>query len=440
MKTYQHVQFESLHFYRSKFKVAALVLFIIAGIYGLQNGYTLFQNQHTQIASIEKKDKEKIKEVTGWFDSGKKGPEDKDWIDITTPYWANTNAPITVKKMPSALMPFNTGQTEQYGYSKPVNYWSTSFDSDLSAEIANPERLSIGTLDFSFVIIYLLPILIIILLFNIGGLEKDLNFFNLIRIQDGGRNNWLMSRYLFYFLLILVILVLLILPYAIISGAITQNFSSFVAVVALVILYTLLWFILFYFISKKSKGSADQSIKMVAVWVLFCVLLPGFFHQALALKYPASYMVDFLDANRDKTYEIYDLPKDSVIKNIYKRCPQIVQTKGAKDTIPNDEMISAASGFFINDLMKSASQEVENRNQEKNRFIQNSYWLNPVGYFQNRLNGICDNDYYAYQNYRKEIQLNIDKKVNEILLDAWNKEKINKKKYLEYLNPTRTKG
>ena len=71
-------------------------------------------------------------------------------------------------------MVFSLGQSEQYGYYKRVTNWSTTFDSDLAEEIANPERLAIGTLDFNFVFIYLSPILLIILLFNIGGLEKDL--------------------------------------------------------------------------------------------------------------------------------------------------------------------------------------------------------------------------------------------------------------------------
>ena len=79
------------------------------------------------------------------------------------------------------MMVFSLGQSEQYGYYKRVTNWSTIFDSDLAEEIANPERMAIGTLDLNFVLIYLTPILIIILLFNIGGLERAVggikNFF-----------------------------------------------------------------------------------------------------------------------------------------------------------------------------------------------------------------------------------------------------------------------
>ena len=50
------------------------------------------------------------------------------------------------------------GQSEQYGYYKRVTNWSTTYDSDLAEEIANPERLAIVSLDFNFVFTYLSPI------------------------------------------------------------------------------------------------------------------------------------------------------------------------------------------------------------------------------------------------------------------------------------------
>ena len=70
------------------------------------------------------------------------------------------------------MMVFTIGQSEQYGYTKELQT-EFYFDSDLAEEIANPERLALGTLDFNFVFIYLCPILIIVL-FNVGGMEKDL--------------------------------------------------------------------------------------------------------------------------------------------------------------------------------------------------------------------------------------------------------------------------
>ena len=64
-------------------------------------------------------------------------------------------------------------------------------------EIANPERLVNGNIDFSFMIIFLLPVLLIILTYNINGLEKDLNFDKLIAIQSGSSRKWTLTGFSF---------------------------------------------------------------------------------------------------------------------------------------------------------------------------------------------------------------------------------------------------
>ena len=43
-------------------------------------------------------------------------------------------------------------------------------------------------------------------------------------------------------------------------------------------------------------------------------------------------------------------------------------------------------------------------------------------------------DYYAHKGYRDKIQSIIDKKVDFILLDTWNKIEVDKQKYIHYLN------
>ena len=49
----------------------------------------------------------------------------------TIPYWALWNTPSYAYKIPSSMMVFSVGQSEQYGYYKKVTNWSSTFDSDL---------------------------------------------------------------------------------------------------------------------------------------------------------------------------------------------------------------------------------------------------------------------------------------------------------------------
>ena len=54
-------------------------------------------------------------------------------------------------------------------------------------------------------------------------------------------------------------------------------------------------------------------------------------------------------------------------------------------------------------------------------------------YFQNKINEISRTDYYAYRRYRENIQNTIDKKIEFILRDTWNREEVDKERYIRYL-------
>ena len=60
------------------------------------------------------------------------------------------------------------------------------------------ERLGNGNIDFSFLVIFCLPLLLIIMTYDIGGLEKDERFERLIDIQFGSWLRWLAIRFAFY--------------------------------------------------------------------------------------------------------------------------------------------------------------------------------------------------------------------------------------------------
>ena len=64
----QIFQYEFLHFIRSPFKVATLLLFLFAIIYGCHNGYVLYKTQIEQIRSIEYENKQSISNMILQYD------------------------------------------------------------------------------------------------------------------------------------------------------------------------------------------------------------------------------------------------------------------------------------------------------------------------------------------------------------------------------------
>ena len=434
MKNYIRVtQTELIHLLRSPFKTISILLFVIAIIFGSQNGYQLFKTHNKQIVSIISKNTNSIEDMLLTYEGIENSTLEKPRPDPTIPYWAIWNVPSHAFKHPSPMMVFSLGQSEQYGYYKRVTNWSTTYDSDLAEEIANPERLAIGTLDFNFVFTYLSPILIIILLFNIGGLEKDLKFDNLIYSSKITKKGWILARFLFYYLFVIVLIFILTIPYALLAGVFENHTIQYVNFLLLALLYLILWFTIFYFINLAGKGSSDQALKMISIWMLLCIIIPGTIHQITSSQYPTNYMTDHLDVSRELSNHIFNLPEDDLKKGLLEEYPFLRNTLHAYDTSTNAATINRSVSGLINSLNKNVSISIEFSSKKKNKFIKSFSKLNPVTTFQNEINAIAETDYYAYRKYREQIQETIDKKIELILMDTWNEVVVGKQKYIQYV-------
>ncbi len=431
------IKYEFRHFSRSKAKVLAYLLYLLASVYALYNGYDLLKKQKETIENIEQKKQDGVSKILKWYNEGKKGPEDRPWIDITTPFWALWNLPTYTLKDPSPTFPLGIGQAEHYGFYKKVSNWSTVYDNDMVEELANPERLVHGNIDFSFIVIFLLPMLLIIFTYNISGLERDLNFDKLIAIQSGSEKKWIAARLAFYLALLVITICVLILFVALKNNAFESYATSIFTHIFISILYIFLWAVVFYFIILKSMSSSAIAFKMIGIWLVFCVLIPGAVHQTASIKYPTNYMTDYLDANRKEAYEIYELSPDTLAAKLKIIYPALVNTKHAKDSITSEDVVNNTVSAIINQLNKKAIGKIELQNDAKNKLITSSFWYNPISMIQNKWNCLTGTDYSAYKNYRKEVQKSIDKKIELLVFECWNKKTVDKKVYENYLRQLR---
>ena len=169
-------------------------------------------------------------------------------------------------------MVYSIGQAEQYGFYKKINVWASPYDSDMAEEIANPERMQTGTLDFSFVLLYLLPLLLLILLYNIKGAEAEQGFLSLIEVQVPSNNTWLFVRVAFYTVVVFFSLVLLLLYGTLLTPIWEQASSAIGQVIFYALLYLIFWTLIFYFLLREWKKHYRQHPQNGWLLAAFCLL------------------------------------------------------------------------------------------------------------------------------------------------------------------------
>lgn len=420
------------HFVRSPFKIIALVLFVIASVYGLHKGAKLQQEQSAEIEKIEKKVQENRQElIDNYYSKGNFKNENRPWIDYSEPFWAIWNSNTYHFKNPSPAMVYSIGQSEQYGFYKRVTFWASPYDADLAEEISNPERLQTGTLDFSFALLFLLPLVLLVLLYNLKSKETEEGFMPLIQVQIPKKNTWLLLRASFYILLFFVIIIVLLIYGASLTNVFAQAKGVFGQMLLYTALYLVFWSVIYYFILLKGKSILGNTLKMSAVYLLFAFIVPAVVHQTLSIMHPANLMTDFIDV-RDQEDDLRSLPDSVYIGKLVKLFPEVKQSPVYQDSTKIKSAKGDSASALANLLKKESIKSVEKENQLKNNFIESTFWFNPVSFFQNRLNSISKTHFNDYQNYRNDIQELIDKQIRVMVLDTWNEKKVDKKTYENY--------
>jgi ABC-2 type transport system permease protein len=327
-------------------------------------------------------------------------------------------------------MVYSVGQAEQYGFYKKITTWASPYDADMAEEIANPERLQIGTLDFTFVVLFLLPLLLLILVYNLKSSETESGFMPLIEVQSASKHKWLLTRYLFYVVFTTFTITILLLYGATLTDMFATAGDLFIQMLIYTLLYLLFWAMVFYFISKNGKSILGNTLKMVGVWLVFAFIIPAIVHQSVSIAQPANLMTDFIEV-RDKQEDIY--ANESLFQQkLIHLFPEIVNSPVYQDSTKIDLARNRSASAIVNELKKESIQPIEEENQKKNRMIQASYWFNPVTFFQNKFNDISLTHYDDYQQFRDDIQALIDKRTAVLVKELWNDTKVDKQKYMEY--------
>ncbi len=432
MRSLLTLRYEWNHFIRTPYKVVSLVLFAAAAIYGLHNGKLLFDARLGEINKINEGVEEELQETLAYYERGEKGPADRPWVDLNTPFWAIWYTPTYCVKTPSPAIVYGVGQSEQFGYYKRITTHSTPYDADLTAEIANPERLQTGTLDFSFAVLFLMPLLLLILLYNLKGEEADKGFLNLIYAQTGRETSWLLSRIVFYVLVTAFVLLVLMFYGAMLTGVLAAKAGTFFSIYFWLILYLLFWSALYLLAIQFGRGSVSNALIMVGLWLLLAFVTPAAVHQWVSIQKPANLMLGFIDAQRDDRQQLFDEPLEVLQAKLNELYPEIKDSPVLKDSIRLDIARNQSLRGLANELTKASIKLVEAENAGRNDLISASFWVNPVLFFQNKLNQLTETHYRDFFKYRSDIQSLIDQRLKTMISDIWNEVKVDQKKYLEY--------
>ena len=204
---------------------------------------------------------------------------------------------------PTGLAAFAVGQSDLLVGHMAVTMRNLAHVTE-KAEFQNPVRLLSGSFDLAFVVIYLLPIFVLGLTYNMLSSEKERGTLAMILAHPVSLRELMASKVVSRVLILVGVVLaaglisLLLVGTGLETG---ETWLRFLAWAALTGLYCLFWFALALLVNARGRSSASNGITLAGVWLILVVIVPTLISLLATAIYPPPSRMEMISAGRSAT-------------------------------------------------------------------------------------------------------------------------------------------
>jgi ABC-2 type transport system permease protein len=191
-------------------------------------------------------------------------------------------------KYPSSLAAYTIGQSDLFPYYNML----VGVDKQnliIEEEIQNPLNQFVGKLDLSFFIVYLLPVFIIVIAFDVLSSERESGTIKLLQTQGTTLFRIIVSKIILRFIFISVVTLFSILFWSVFfEPALFSGSNYFLLLISLssMLLYIAFWFLLCFLINSFDRNSIVNSLTLISSWIIFLFIIPSVLNGFAQKWYP----------------------------------------------------------------------------------------------------------------------------------------------------------
>ncbi|WP_256011667.1 ABC transporter permease [Desertivirga xinjiangensis] len=369
---------EWLSFKREKSLLLFTLLLLAAGFYGIYSGHAEISRQRTKLAGLEQLYQDNISEMNAKY------PDGADAGDIG--YYHSAFA----RNLPDSWAALSIGQRDANPYYIKLRLLAVQ-NQLYNSENTNPDKLASGTFDLAFVLVYILPLFIVAICFNIYSAEKERGTLGSILSQPVSLSALLFAKFLFRFLLILTLVIFLSLVGISVNTATAD--SRLWLWIGGTVLYSLFWLGVCYVIVVLKKNSAFNAVSLLGLWLLFTVIMPVTFNVIIQIRQPLSEGLQLTLKQREEVHAGWDRPKEQTMQRFFTYYPKYRNTPeiGARFEWKWYYAFQELGDRSVDSLYKVYSHKLKSRSHLTSELSK----LSPPATFQLFLNALCGTDIRA---------------------------------------------
>ncbi|MDF7815823.1 DUF3526 domain-containing protein [Hymenobacter sp. YC55] len=308
--------YEGRHFRAAKGLVLLCCLLLATGLYGIYYGTTEIERQRQHLATLPELTRRNVEELKVKFP----GPADAGDIG----YYHTTFAvhhPDPWAALSLGLRDVNPSY---------VKLRLLGLQNQLyAADNTNPMKVLSGNFDLAFVLVYLFPLLIIALSFNLLSSEREEGILVLLLAQPVGPATVVGAKLAFRISVVLGLALALS-----VVGMLWAQVPLDMRVVAwlvLTILYCLFWFGVALVVTALQRTSAVNAVTLLGVWLVLVVLVPSLLNLGVAAARPVPQGIELTIKQREEIHAGWDRPKAQTMNRFFALYPQWRDTTSIRE-------------------------------------------------------------------------------------------------------------
>ena len=383
---------------RTVWILSALLLVLVS--YGVWNGasWTRFRADTVQRAQLEESQKMgEMQNLARQIEAGAPTPKQHAPTDATavalfdgTRYALLPPAPLSVLAV---------GQSDLYPSHFKITAQSKSTWSN-SEEIENPVNLLAGRFDMAFVVVFLMPICILAVSYNLLSGERENGTLAMLLSQGVPLSKLVWGKIAARFFLVTGLVLSFSLLALFLGGVTAQSGAQIVQWALLVSLYSAFWFALAGLVNVWGKNSASNAMTLLACWLGLVLLVPSLVGVAASEMYPVPSRLELIQASRQAAADAAS-QRDGIMARYYEDHPELAP-KTRQTGAPNAYLRFYATQELVarctDPLLARYDEQLAKQQNVVNRFR----FLSPAIVTQEAINDLAGTGSARYRKFSQQ--------------------------------------
>lgn len=387
---------------RSKWLILLSAILLVIVLFAGYNGMQKVNKRLIDIKKITSKTKSKDESMLKVLDSIEKGFEVKlsKWKLPNDPMNIGFNNPRVAAMHPKPLTFISVGQSDLFTHFVQPKVYGDNFAHNYS-ELSSPIQLLFGSFDISFIIIYILPLIIIAFSYNVLSNEKEYGSLKLLASQPISIYSWLLQKVgLRFFWLTLISVIVLLITFSINGLDFSNNVATLFSLLLLTASYILFWFVIALAINIFIGSSAKNAVSLLGIWVFVILIIPAVISQLANVTYPIPSRTKMLSEIRNIKDETAK-KQDKILDNFLRDHPEYA-SKGDKINYSFWHKYIATQKL-VEEELKPLLDSYDTQLQSQQKSIKKWQYISPAIIMQQSFNDLAGTSTAHYHSYKKQV-------------------------------------